>query len=147
MIEAFAEVQVPGRFEIASRQPLIVLDGAHNPDGARAAAATLAEDFAPSGRHFLVVGMQDGRDPEAVLHAMLAAAAELVIAVSAPTARGLDAAVIAQAASELGANVEKVADIGDALDRALSLAEETDVISVLGSFTVVGAAKQWLAAA
>ncbi|MEO7461017.1 MAG: Mur ligase family protein, partial [Acidimicrobiales bacterium] len=47
--EAFAGVRNPGRFEVVGRDPLLVLDGAHNPDGARAAAATLDEGFAVAG--------------------------------------------------------------------------------------------------
>ena len=142
--EAMAGIRVPGRFEIAGRHPLMVLDGAHNPDGARAAAATLAEDFAPAGRRFVVVGMQDGRDPRAVLAALDVTGAELVIACTAPTARGVPAAEVAAAARSLGAASEAVADVGAAIDRARSLATEADVISVVGSFTVVGAAKEAL---
>lgn len=142
--EALAGVRVPGRFEIAGRHPLLVLDGAHNPDGAKAAAATLAQDFAPAGRRFVVVGMQDGRDPRAVLKALDVTGAELVIACTAPTARGVPAAEVAAAAHSLGADSEAVVDVGAAIDRARSLATETDVISVVGSFTVVGAAKEAL---
>ena len=142
--EALAEIRVPGRFEIADRHPLLVLDGAHNPDGAKAAAATLAEDFEPGGRRFVVVGMQDGRDPRAVLEAFDVGGAELVVACTAPTARGIPAAEVAAAAASLGAACEAVVDVGAAIDRARSLAAETDVISVVGSFTVVGAAKEAL---
>ena len=35
----------PGRFEVVQRDPLLILDGAHNPDGAQAVAETLAEGF------------------------------------------------------------------------------------------------------
>lgn len=143
--EGLAEVQVPGRFEIARRQPMVVLDGAHNPDGARAAAATLAEDFSPAGRHFVVVGMQDGRDPGAVLEAVGVHRSELVIACTAPTARGLPAIRVAAEAERLGAATEAVDDVSEALERALVLAEPSDVVSVLGSFTVVGAARRALA--
>ena len=142
--EALAGIRVPGRFEIAGRHPLMVLDGAHNPDGAKAAATTLAEDFAPAGRRFVVVGMQDGRDPRAVLEAFDVTGAELVIACTAPTVRGVPAAEVAAAARSLGAASEAVADVGAAIDRARSLATEADVISVVGSFTVVGAAKEAL---
>ena len=143
--EALASVKVPGRFEIVGRDPLVVLDGAHNPDGARAAAATLNEDFAPSGRRFLVVGMQSGRDITGVLQGLEADRAERVVCCTAPTARGIPAPEIAAAAASLGVASEAVADVGEALDRALELADSTDVIAVTGSFTVVGAAKTALA--
>ena len=47
--EAFAAVRVPGRFEVVHREPTVVLDAAHNVDGAAACAATLAEEFTLGG--------------------------------------------------------------------------------------------------
>jgi len=143
--EALAGVRVPGRFEIVGREPLVVLDGAHNPDGARAAAATLNDDFAPSGRRFLVVGMQSGRDIAGVLQGLEADRAERVVCCTAPTARGIPAPEIAAAAAALGVDSEAVADVGAALDRALDLADAADAVTVTGSFTVIGAAKTALA--
>ena len=142
---ALASVRIPGRFEIVGREPLVVLDGAHNPDGARAAAATLNEDFSPSGRRFLVVGMQSGRDVGGVLEGLEADQAELVVCCTAPTARGIPAAEVAAAAASVGAAAEAVDDVGAALDRAVELADAADVVTVTGSFTVVGAAKVALA--
>ena len=138
---SLAEVRVPGRFEIAAREPLVVLDGAHNPDGALAATATLNDDFDPRGRRFLVVGMQSGRDVTGVLGALGAAHAERVVCCTAPTARGIPAADVARAAVSIGANAEAVDDVSAALERALALADADDVVTVTGSFTVVGAAK------
>ena len=138
--ESLGSMQVPGRFEIIARTPLVVLDGAHNPDGARAAAETLANDFSPAGGRFYVVGMQDGRDPVAVLEALDVATADLVIACTAPTARGIPADEIAAAAEKLGAAAEVVVDVGDAVRRALALADDQSVIGIFGSFTVLGAA-------
>ena len=144
--EALAGVKVPGRFEIAGREPLIVLDGAHNPDGARAAAETLNEDFAPSGRRFLVVGMQSGRDVAGVLQGLEADRCERVLCCTAPTARGIPAAEVASAAASIGAAAEATGYVEAALDRALELADADDVVTVTGSFTVVGAAKVVLTA-
>ena len=143
--EALTGVRVPGRFELVGREPLVVLDGAHNPDGARAAAATLNDDFAPSGRRFLVVGMQSGRDISGVLQGLEADRAERVVCCTAPTARGIPAPEVAAAAASLGAASEAVDDVGEALDRALELAGTADVVVVTGSFTVIGAAKTALA--
>lgn len=38
---------MPGRFEIVGYQPLIILDGAHNPAGADVCAQVFFEDFDP----------------------------------------------------------------------------------------------------
>ena len=138
---ALAAVRVPGRFEVVGHEPLTILDGAHNPDGAVAATAALDEDFAPAGRRYIVVGMQSGRDIAGVLEGLSARDAELVVCCTAPTARGIDAVDVAAAATEIGASAEAVPDVADALERARELAGAGDVIVVTGSFTVVGAAK------
>jgi dihydrofolate synthase/folylpolyglutamate synthase len=138
--ESLGSIVIPGRFEIIGTHPLIVIDGAHNPDGARAAAETLEQDFSPTGSRYYVVGMQDGRDPVAVLAALDAASADLVIACTAPTARGIPADEIATAATKVGASVETVSDVADAVNRALALADEDSAVGIFGSFTVLGAA-------
>jgi dihydrofolate synthase/folylpolyglutamate synthase len=138
--ESLGSMAVPGRFEILGGAPLVVVDGAHNPDGARAAAETLKHDFSPTGSRIYVIGMQDGRDPVTVMEALDVASVDLVIACAAPTARGIPAEDIGAAADKLGAPVEIVPDVGDAVRRALDLADDNSVIGVFGSFTVLGAA-------
>ena len=55
---------------LVRRNPLVILDGAHNPDGAEAAAAVLAEDFTVEGRRILVCGMLEARDPVTMLQSL-----------------------------------------------------------------------------
>jgi dihydrofolate synthase/folylpolyglutamate synthase len=137
--EAFATVQVPGRFEVVGRAPLVVLDGAHNPDGARAAAATLG-DFSIDGDRILVVGMNAGRDPREMLEALDARSARAVIATAADWVRAMPPLEIAEAARSLGVDAEVVPSVGAAVDRAVALASEDDLVLVAGSLYVVGEA-------
>src|SRR5205814_339911 len=60
--DALSSVAVPGRFEIMQRNPLIVIDAAHNPEGARVATQTLLEGFGDGRSRILVVGLLQGRD-------------------------------------------------------------------------------------
>jgi dihydrofolate synthase/folylpolyglutamate synthase len=138
--EAFATVQVPGRFEVVGRSPLVVLDGAHNPDGARAAAATLG-DFAIGGERLLVVGMNRERDPVEMLEALDARSARAVVATAADWVRAMPPADIAAAARSLGLDTEVVPSVGAALDRAVAVASEEDLVLVAGSLFVVGEAR------
>ncbi len=71
VVEAFASVRVPGRLEVVARRPVVVLDGAHNPAGARAAGAALAEDFASARRVIVVMGCLRGRDPGELLDGLI----------------------------------------------------------------------------
>ena len=47
---------MPGRFEVLGYQPLVIVDGAHNPPGADTCAEVFFDDFNPDGRRILVVG-------------------------------------------------------------------------------------------
>ena len=68
--EGLALVEMPGRFEVLGRQPLVVVDGAHNPAGADVCAQVFFDDFSPEGRRIAVVGQLKGRDPEQLLSAL-----------------------------------------------------------------------------
>jgi dihydrofolate synthase/folylpolyglutamate synthase len=138
--EAFAAVEVPGRFEVVGRGPMVVLDGAHNPDGARAAAATLV-DFSFAGDRILVVGMNKGRDAVEMLEALDARSARAVVATAADWVRAMPPAEIADAARSLGVDVEVVPSVPDALARAIAVASEDDLVLVAGSLYVVGEAR------
>ncbi|MBW3575615.1 MAG: bifunctional folylpolyglutamate synthase/dihydrofolate synthase [Actinobacteria bacterium] len=141
--EGLAGVAVPGRFEVVGRQPLVVLDGAHNPDGCRAAARTL-DDFSFAGGPVLVVGMNRGRSATEMLAALGVERARLVVACSVDWPRALPAEEVAVAARRLGAEAEAVPDVPEALRRALGVATSDDAVLVTGSLYVVGAARPLL---
>ena len=61
--------KMPARMEILSREPLIILDGGHNPDGARALAAALQE-LLPGQRFTAVCGMMADKNVAEFLQAM-----------------------------------------------------------------------------
>jgi len=84
--EGFAAVVMPGRFEVLGYQPLVIVDGAHNPAGADSCAQVFFEDFAPEGRRILVVGTL--REPTAMLEALRADDFDVVVACTAPSPLG-----------------------------------------------------------
>jgi len=135
---AFTEPFMPARFEVVHREPLIILDGSHNPAGAATAARTLNTDFQVLGQRYLVVGWMEGRDPAEMLQAFDARNAELVLVTEPRWPRVMAATKIAEAAASLGVPHEIVSSPFDALDRARALATENDVILVAGSFYLAG---------
>ena len=138
---ALAGVTTPGRFEVVSHGPLVVIDGAHNPDGARAAARTLADEFDVAGRRVLVVGMLAGRDPVDMLESLDARRADLLIACTPDSPRAMPGAEVAAVARALGILTEEIDDVGFAVGRALALSTEEDAVLVAGSLYVAGAAR------
>ncbi|MCU1454856.1 MAG: folC [Acidimicrobiales bacterium] len=144
--DAFAAVQVPGRFEIVHRDPTVVLDAAHNLDGARACRRTLAEEFTLNGSLILVVGMLSGRDPVELLDALGAADAGFLVACTPDSPRAVPAAKLAAAADALGIVAESVRSVDEAVQRALALASPDDLVLITGSLYVVGPARTILRA-
>jgi dihydrofolate synthase/folylpolyglutamate synthase len=131
-------------FEVVGHFPLIILDGAHNPDGALATAQTLADEFEMAGRRIMVVGLLGGRDPREMLEAFELAQADLVLCCTPDSPRAVPAAELAVVAGEMGLDAEVVADPAEAIDRARAMAEEEDLILVTGSLYLVGAARSHL---
>ena len=142
--EAFGQLELPGRFEVIRRDPTVVLDCAHNADGARAAAETLAEEFTLTGSVVVVIGLLQGRDPIEMLEALGATDAGFVVACTPPIPRGIPAPELAAAADKLGIAAEAVSDVEAAVNRALAVATDDDLVLVTGSHYVVGDARRSL---
>jgi dihydrofolate synthase/folylpolyglutamate synthase len=143
VVDAFAAVTVPGRLEVLGRRPLVVLDGAHNVAGALAIGAALAEDFL-GRRVVLVMGCLRGRDPAELLRSLGPEQMSIVLACVPPSPRAQDGAAVVAAAVELGLLAEDCGGVAEALERALQLADEDDLVLVTGSLYVVGAARSLL---
>ncbi|MHB1091200.1 MAG: glutamate ligase domain-containing protein, partial [Ilumatobacteraceae bacterium] len=145
IFEGFANVEMPGRFEVMSRQPLVIIDGAHNPAGADVCAQVFFDDFDPQGGRILVVGMLKGREPGSMLSALRADDFDLVVCCTAPSPRGLSAGIVADAAHAMGCeDVETVDSVEQACEHALRFAKKDDAVLVAGSLYVVGAARTYL---
>lgn len=140
--EAFADVVMPGRFEVLAHQPLVVVDGAHNVGGAEVCAEVFFNDFQVEGRRILVVGMLKSREPRELLGALRADEFDLVVCCTAPTPRGTAAATVAKAARDVGCEEVLAVDAVDsALVQAYRRLRGEDALLVAGSLYVVGAAR------
>jgi dihydrofolate synthase/folylpolyglutamate synthase len=136
-----SRVSVPGRLEVLSVRPLVLLDCAHNPAGAAVLAASLEEDFLIEGRLTCVLGMLSTRDPSAFLEPLARGGVGSVVCCEAPSPRALAPARIAQAAATLGIHATVVPNVAHAVEAALSTSGEDDAVVVTGSFYVVGDAR------
>jgi dihydrofolate synthase/folylpolyglutamate synthase len=122
----------------------VVIDAAHNPDGARVATQTLREGFGDGRTLILVIGLLKGRDIGAMLDELDARSAEFVICCTADSPRAFTANEIAEVARAKGIDAEVVPAIDDALDRAFSIADDDAMILVVGTIYVVGHARSIL---
>ncbi|MFD3514558.1 bifunctional folylpolyglutamate synthase/dihydrofolate synthase [Streptomyces sp. NPDC058657] len=144
--KAFASVTSPGRLEVVRRSPTVVLDAAHNPAGARAAAEAVGEAFGFS-RLIGVVATSSDKDVRGVLEAFEPIFAEIVVTKNS-TPRSMDVDELAALAVEVFGDerVQVEPRLDDAIEEAITLAEEDGEFSgggvlVTGSVITVGEAR------
>jgi len=142
--EGFAAVRVPGRLEVIGRHPLVLVDGAHNAAGMMALARALSDEFATDGTVTAVVGMLTGRDPTAMLEALVSAGVRAVVACAPDSPRALPAAQVAEAAFALGMSVAVADSPSEAVHMAVERSVPEDMVVVCGSLYVVADAREAL---
>ncbi len=144
----FGAVTSPGRLELIRRTPAVVLDAAHNPDGARALAVALDEAFAATS-FVAVVGVLEDKDAEGIISALAGVAYDFVFTQSS-SPRALDVESLTRlGAGILGQDrVFAVADLPGAIDWAMARADELDPgasgVIVTGSVVTVADARRYL---
>ena len=123
---AFAGLSVPGRLERVRTAPAVLIDAAHNPHGAAALAAALADEFG-FRRLIGVVSVMADKDAEALFEALEPVLDEVVITQNG-SPRALDADELASVAvGVFGADRVTVSPrLDDAVEDAVRLAEELD---------------------
>jgi dihydrofolate synthase/folylpolyglutamate synthase len=150
LAEAAAMAAIPGRLEVVRREPTVLLDGAHNPAGARALAQALGEEFT-FGRLVGVLGVLAGKDMIGVMEALEPVLDHVVV--TAPLSpRAVDPAAVARHARDVFGEerVSEVASLDDALVAALAEAEDgaqlglASGVVVTGSVVTVGQARTLL---
>jgi dihydrofolate synthase / folylpolyglutamate synthase len=145
----FAQVHFPGRLELVRRSPPVVLDAAHNPHGARAAAKGITEAFAFTPLIGVIAVMTD-KDARGILEVFEEIMNHVVITRVASTSRGMPAEALGEVAAEVfgTSRVTVVPRLDDAIDRAVALAEEDGVgspgVLITGSVVAVGEARTLL---
>ncbi len=140
----FAEISNPGRLEVLDRDPLVIVDGAHNPDGAWVAANAINEAFAATSQRVVVVGLLNGRDPNEMMRAIASIQPELVIAVAPDSPRAMNPQQVVDAAIHAGVSAVVESNIERALLRAETMCSDDGMILVTGSLYLVGSARRLL---
>ena len=130
----------PGRLERLQGRPPFLLDGAHNPAGAKALARYLKES---QTRHVLVFGAMKDKHIEEMAEALFPKA-RLVVATRVRMRRAAATGRLAEIGRALGKTVIEEASIPRALDRAARSARPDETVVVAGSLYLVGAARKRL---
>jgi len=157
VVDAFAVMSSPARLELVAHRPTVLLDAAHNPDGARATAAALTEAFA-FRRLVGVVAVMADKDAAGLL-APFADVLDEVVVTENSTDRSMAAEDLAELAEHVWpeAAVHLVPDLEEAITVARRLAQDgppartlpdaaggTAGVLVTGSVVTAGEARELL---
>jgi dihydrofolate synthase / folylpolyglutamate synthase len=139
ILKGLREVTWPGRLEIIGDRPRLLLDGAHNPAGARALRAYLDEFW--RGPVTLVFGAMSDKDIDGMA-AELFGAASFIVLTRMSDSRGADATRLGAAALKSTQSVIYAESVGQALSWAWSVTPPDGLVCAAGSLHLVGEVKR-----
>ena len=140
LAKGLEEVNWQGRLQVLSHHPLVVVDGAHNPDGARRLRQSLQEYF-DFDHAILVIGISCDKDVAGIASG-LAPLFDRVIVTRSRHPRAMPPAQVETGFVRCGKEARVVDNVASALSLALSLAGERGLVCVTGSLFVVGEATE-----
>lgn len=136
LYEGLKRARQPGRFEVISEDPLVIIDGAHNEAGAQALQETMAQHFAGK-KILLVAGILADKEIDSIVK-FLTKITDHIIVTEPDNPRKLAAEKLAEHVADFGAAAEVVSDAEAAVHRAKELADGYDVILFAGSLYLIG---------
>lgn len=143
ILEGFKRVTWPGRFEIIHKNPMIILDGAHNMQGARAFSQTI-EEFFPKDKIILIIGILKDKEVEKILKEILPVAKE-IITITPDNPRAMEGKELVRQVKKINPNIActSLDSIEEAIKWALNKnAKET--IAFTGSLYTIGEVRKKL---
>jgi len=140
--QGLKEVNWPGRLEVIRENPIVVLDGAHNPIAASCLRQALLSEFSFHNL-ILVVGIMRDKDIKGMFKRLIPLSDKLIL-----TKPDYERAADPHYLYELGALYQKNMTISQPVDEAvrlaLSMAHQQDLICITGSLYTVGEARKYL---
>jgi dihydrofolate synthase / folylpolyglutamate synthase len=145
LVRGFAGLTIPGRMEVVSRNPTVVLDIAHNAEKAESLVASLRERFAGRRIHY-VVAIGETKDARRIIEILSALPSTFTFtSFSVSGRRAIPPARLATIAESLRTWGRAIEDPNEAFTVARRRAELDDVIVVTGSTFVVAGLREWYA--
>lgn len=121
------------RIEILEREPMVICDGAHNPDGAKSLLSFLQNNFT-NQRLIYIMGVLSDKDYEQMVQ-ILAPAADKIYTVAPDNPRALSSRELCNCISKYHQNVEERQRLAECLSEVRQKAEKDDVIIICGTLS------------
>jgi folylpolyglutamate synthase/dihydropteroate synthase len=139
-VDGLASVEWRGRLETLGREPMVVVDGAHNPYSMERLVEAVRA-YLPFERLLLVFGAGVTHNPQDLLRVILPAA-DACYVTQAHHAKATPGLEMQGMVRDLGRDAEALPTVHEALRRAVSAAGERDLVLVTGSLFVVAEARE-----
>ncbi len=130
------KTRFPGRFEILQREPDVIIDGAHTPEGMRLLKSTLRQIY-PGIKLYMLLGMLRDKNYKALIK-IIAPIAREVVCVPPQGDRALDPEELAEQVRDCGVPAVASNDITEGFQLLLRKASKADVIVAAGSLYMIG---------
>ncbi len=140
-----ARVRWPGRFQILRQHPTVLVDGAHNVASMKRLVNNVKAYF-PQKQILLVFGTSCDKDIPGVINELVSLAPQVIVT-RASHSRAAPLSTLTAEFTKHGVEPETKGTVPEAISRALSLADKTDVICVTGSLFVVAEALDYFSGA
>ncbi|MEK7812434.1 MAG: cyanophycin synthetase, partial [Candidatus Desantisbacteria bacterium] len=141
---ALAHTHWPGRLQVIGQKPLIVVDGAHNPAGARVLRQAINDCFTYN-QLILVLGILDDKDQTAMMSELIAAnqRLKLLILTKPETSRAFPPDKLIEEANKYHVPAMVCDNIPTAITHAIKVANDNDMICLAGSLYVAAEVLLW----
>lgn len=131
----------PGRLEVVRRDPLVVLDCAHNPAGIKTLRDAISNGTFSFNRLLLVLGIMMDKDFRSII-SKLAPLADKIVLTEPKMERSASPQILYEEVKKHHKEAEIVGNVKEAVSLAISLAEREDMVCVTGSIFTVGEARE-----
>lgn len=126
-----------GRLQILNKNPLFIIDGAHNVDGAKRLRQNV-DIYFKNKRKIYIVGIFRDKAVEEILSLMLEKE-DIVLTIAPPeNKRALSSVELAQAAREFSLNVTSLDSVEEAVEMAWLFSDKDSVVLAFGSLSYLG---------
>lgn len=133
--EGLAKAGWIGRFELLSKEPVIIVDGSHNPPGMKATAESLKMHF-PRQKITFIIGVMADKELDKMMAYILPLAKEF-LSVTPDNPRAMKAEVLAEYLQGKGAKAEAFDTVEKACKEAVVCAGKDGIVCALGSLYLV----------
>ena len=135
--EGLMNTRWPGRFTVLSEDPVMIMDGAHNPDAVLILKKSLQYYFT-NAKFIYIMGVFADKEYDKMAE-IIAPMADRIFTVTPPdSARGLPAKELAQAVRRYQPRTEAAGSLEEAVELSIKAAGENDVIAAFGSLSYLG---------